>query len=358
VDTRVLAVDDEPQFLELEQLHLASHHVDVTTSESARAAIHELAHRDFDVVVSDYQMPDINGIDFLKMVRRSGSDVGFVLFTGKGREDVAMSALNEGANYYIQKGADMESQFALLAGIVEEIQRGRAASSALVESERLLRISNQRMDLLGSITRHDTMGGVMVAEGFIELAKSEADPEAAQAHMSKAKASLEKVRGIIEIARTYQINGAMNIKWDSMGSVLDRAAASVQMEGVTYSSKAEDWMILVDPLLEMVCANILSNSVRHGRNATKVVASSEQRNDGLDLIIEDDGCGIAIEDKERIFNLQTPAGVPHGLSIARRILDAEMIQIREDGTQGTGARFVLHFPDGLYKKRPLTRIEL
>jgi DNA-binding response OmpR family regulator/anti-sigma regulatory factor (Ser/Thr protein kinase) len=352
----VLAVDDEEEFLELEQLYLGRSDMAVTLCGSARSALDELARGDYDMIVSDYQMPDINGVEFLKMVRKSGSDVGFILFTGKGREDVAIDALNAGANYYIQKGADLQSQFALLVGIVEEVQRARVSSKALAESERLLRISNRRLDLLGSITRHDTLGGVIAAEAFVELARSEADPVKAQTYLSKAKTSLEKARVIIEVARTYQINGAMDIKWDSLRSVLDRSSKSVHMNGVTYSNTTNDWQILVDPLLEMVCANIITNSVRHGRNVTKIVARSELVDDGLDLIIEDDGCGIAEEDKERIFGLLTPAGAPHGLAIARRILEAEMIQIREAGTCGSGARFVLHFPDGLFKRTSSMRV--
>jgi signal transduction histidine kinase len=350
----VLAVDDEPDFLEIEQQYLEASHMDVTSCVSSRDAVDEVKDGAYDIVVSDYQMPGLNGIELLKLLRKDGEDLGFILFTGKGREDVAIDALNEGADFYLQKGMDAPSQFAVLASAINDVCEARASSRALIESENLLRISNQRLDLLGSITRHDIRGEITIASGHIGLAEAETDPARIREHLAKAKTAIGKTIGIIEIARTYQINGAMNIKWASLHSALEHAVASSDMPNVDYTNNAEDWTILVDPLLEMVCANIFSNSIRHGRNVSKIQVSSELKADGLNLIIEDDGVGIAPEEKERIFSFMTPAGIPHGLSIAKRILEAEQISIEETGVYGTGARFVLHFPDGLYKRK--TRI--
>jgi DNA-binding response OmpR family regulator len=349
MEPNVLIVDDEPAFLELEQLYLGKSGLTTTPCESASEAIDELKGGDYDIVVSDYQMPDIDGIDFLKALRKSGYNVGFVLFTGQGREDVAIDALNEGANYYIQKGTDMRSQFTLLAKIIDEIWRAQTSLKALVESERMLSIVNDRLDLLGSITRHDIRNEVSLANGYIEIAETETDPARARECLSKAKTATSKVIAILEIARTYQINGTMNIKWASLNSTLENAIASVPMSEVTYTCNTYDWTILVDPMLEMVCANIFSNSVKHGRNLSKIDVSCREGADGLDLIIEDDGGGISPGKKNLIFNSLTPAGAPHGLTIARRILRAERITLDETGTYGKGARFVLHFPVGLYK---------
>jgi signal transduction histidine kinase len=349
---KVLAVDDEPAFLDVEKLYLAKHEIDVNACESVPEAVDEIKSGEYDIVVSDYQMPNLTGIDLLKILRKDGSDVGFILFTGKGREDVAIAALNEGADYYIQKGIDLPSQFALLARIIDEVFGSRESSKALVESENLLRISNDRLDLLGSITRHDIRGEVTVASGYIGLAEEETDLARVREHLSKAKTAIGKVVGIIEIARTYQINGAMNIKWSSLRNALDHSVGSMDLSSLIYEDKAEDWTILVDPLLEMVVANIFSNTVRHGKNATRIQVSTKEQPDGLDLIIEDNGAGVSPEEKERIFKFMTQAGVPHGLTIARRILEAERIKIDETGVYGKGAKFILHFPPGLYRKKP------
>ena len=58
----------------------------------------------YDAIISDYQIPDMDGIEFLKKVRSSGNSIPFIIFTGKGREEVVIEALNAGADFYLQKG--------------------------------------------------------------------------------------------------------------------------------------------------------------------------------------------------------------------------------------------------------------
>jgi signal transduction histidine kinase len=352
---QVLAVDDEDQFLKIEQLYLERHKMDVTPCGYSPDALDVVKNGSYDVVVSDYQMPGLDGLDLLKALRKDGYYMGFILLTGKGREEVAINALNEGAAFYIQKSADASVLFEQLARRINDICLAQESARALAESTEILRITNQRLDLLGSITRHDIRGEVTIADGYIGLAEKETDPARLQSHLSKAKAAIEKIIGIIEIARTYQINGTMNIRWSSLSSALERASASVDMNDVVYTNTAEDWTILVDPLLEMVCANIFSNSIRHGMKVTKIQVSSKENADGLDLIIEDDGVGIPAEEKDRTFNMLTQVGVPHGLTIAKRILEAEQIKIEEVGVPGEGARFVLHFPRGLFRMKPVAQ---
>ena len=69
----------------------------------------------YDAIISDYQMPEMDGITFLKELKASGNTTPFIIFTGRGREEVAIEALNEGADFYLQKGGEPKSQFAELA---------------------------------------------------------------------------------------------------------------------------------------------------------------------------------------------------------------------------------------------------
>jgi PAS domain S-box-containing protein len=118
---RVLYVDDEPGLLELAKAFLEdSDTFSVTTSPSA---VQSLASPDlvsFDAIISDYQMPEIDGIAFLKNVRKQSPDIPFILFTGRGREEVVIDAINNGADFYLQKGGDPEALFAELAHKVRQ----------------------------------------------------------------------------------------------------------------------------------------------------------------------------------------------------------------------------------------------
>src|SRR5271157_1088190 len=98
----LLYVDDEPGLLEIGQLFLESTgEFSVTTAISGKEALGQLAQSHFDAIVSDYQMPEMDGIELLKSVRKSFGNVPFILFTGRGREEVVIEAINNGVDFYL-----------------------------------------------------------------------------------------------------------------------------------------------------------------------------------------------------------------------------------------------------------------
>ena len=113
---RILYVDDESSLLDIGKLFLEeSGDFNVTTAISAPDGIRLLEQERYDAIVSDYQMPGMDGIEFLVEVRNHFGQVPFILFTGRGREEVVIQAINSGANFYIQKGGEPGAQFAELS---------------------------------------------------------------------------------------------------------------------------------------------------------------------------------------------------------------------------------------------------
>ena len=134
---QALYVDDEPDLLTLGKLFLEkAGDIAITTITRAPEAIELVNARSFDVIISDYQMPLMDGIEFLKNIRGSGNTIPFILFTGRGREEVVIQALNEGADYYLQKGGDPRSQFAELAHKVRQAVRQRNLETSIRDHER------------------------------------------------------------------------------------------------------------------------------------------------------------------------------------------------------------------------------
>jgi CheY-like chemotaxis protein len=112
----VLYVDDEPSLLEIGKLFLEKiGNFSVDTCSSAPEALKLLEQTSYHAVLSDYDMPVMNGIQFLKEVRVKYPNLPFVIFTGRGREEVVIEALNNGVDFYLQKGGDIKSQFAELS---------------------------------------------------------------------------------------------------------------------------------------------------------------------------------------------------------------------------------------------------
>ncbi len=121
---RVLQVDDEVGFQKTTKQILEMHgQFQVDSASSVKEALEEIREKKFDVIVSDYQMPVKDGLEFLKELRDNGNNTPFILFTGKGREEVAIEALNLGADRYFNKIGKPETVYGeLIHGIIHVVK--------------------------------------------------------------------------------------------------------------------------------------------------------------------------------------------------------------------------------------------
>lgn len=131
----VLHVDDEAFFLDVCRIHLGRHGIDATTAVSARAALDILEERTFDVIVTDYQMPEIDGIEFLKILKGRKCTIPVILFTGMGRGEVMAGAMSHGAADFHQKGGNPKTMIAELVHKIREASRKSRAEEAAKESQ-------------------------------------------------------------------------------------------------------------------------------------------------------------------------------------------------------------------------------
>jgi len=157
----VLYVDDEPALLEIGKRFLErTGHLVVDTLPSAHEALRVIGEKQYDAIVSDYLMPGMNGIEFLAEIRAWGNTIPFIIFTGRGREDVIIEAINTGVNFYLQKGGDPSSQFAELEHkIVQAVQQRRAETRIRDYERREADILNFLPDATFAID----MNGVVIA---------------------------------------------------------------------------------------------------------------------------------------------------------------------------------------------------
>jgi PAS domain S-box-containing protein len=134
----VLYVDDETALLDVTKLFLErSGDFSVDTAESARSALGKMKATRYDAIVSDYQMPEMDGIEFLKVLRKEYPSLPFIIFTGKGREEVVIQAFESGADFYLQKGGAPKPQFTELARKITSVVEQRKSAARVFTLNRL-----------------------------------------------------------------------------------------------------------------------------------------------------------------------------------------------------------------------------
>ncbi len=149
---RVLYVDDESVLLEMGKEFLEQRgefFVDLVLS--APEALDILNKKNYDAIVSDYKMPEMDGIEFLKRVRATDKTIPFIIFTGRGREEVVIEALNNGANFYIQKGGDPEALYQELMHVIRQAVTMRRTLMTLAEQEQRYHDIQNANDLIQSV---------------------------------------------------------------------------------------------------------------------------------------------------------------------------------------------------------------
>ena len=147
---RVLMVDDDPVHLELSEQFLKrqSPEYEIVPAETPEEAMNLLLENKFDVAVCDIDLGEgqPTGLDILEQVRGNEREIPVIIFTGKSREEIAIQALNLGADYYIRKSSSqIEGLYAELSYYILTSVKKRRTERALVDSEYRLRESEAKL---------------------------------------------------------------------------------------------------------------------------------------------------------------------------------------------------------------------
>ena len=216
-------------------------------------------------------------------------------------------------------------------------------------SEAALKSANEKLNLMGSITRHDVINQIGILSGYLSLIEDDKDESSRAEHLQSARKACSTMTEQLQFAGSYQKAGTRDPEWTRARLELAGAASAIDMGGIVVTDSLGDLEILADPMFEKVFLNLLLNTRRHGGKASKVTVSSEERGEDLLIAYEDDGTGIPAEEKEKIFERGYGRDSGLGLFLIREILAITDIGIVETGVPGEGVRFEMTVPRGRYR---------
>ncbi|EHQ35576.1 multi-sensor signal transduction histidine kinase [Methanoplanus limicola DSM 2279] len=235
-------------------------------------------------------------------------------------------------------------------GIPQVIYGTHVDISGRKSAEEALKVSNDKLKMLSEISRHDILNQVTALKVYAmfsrEIVQDECSNPKLDEFLSKIENGLNIVLNQIDFSRNYQKLGIENPKWYGVSKLIENSIT----DGLLIREHCKGLFIYADPMIEMVFNNLFENTVRHGINPNNVNIYFEDRDNCCKIIYEDDGGGIPDKKKGMIFNRGFGDNTGMGLFLAREILSITGIKIEENGVYGSGARFEMTVPDGVWKR--------
>jgi PAS domain S-box-containing protein len=219
------------------------------------------------------------------------------------------------------------------------------------QGEEALCRANRKLNLLNSITRHDVVNQLTVLQGYTQLALLKDPDPVIGDFLTKIETVSDTIARQITFTGMYQELGVQAPGWHNLNRVLSR----VRPKEILFSSSCKNLEIYADPMLEKVFANLIDNALRHGERVTQITIRCETADGDLVIFVEDNGVGIPLDIKPKIFLKGFGKHTGFGLFLVREILAITGISIHETGRHGTGARFEITVPKGGFREEISSR---
>jgi signal transduction histidine kinase len=345
---KVLCIDDLPEMCGMLKSYLESDGIEVETATSVTKAKELLKQNFFEVIISDYQMPEKNGMEFLKELREENNQIIFVFCTARSCERLAIEALNNGADLFISKDGDLGERFKLLLVEIKKLVARQRQETQLKEnlrkSEEKYRLIVEKLMILGSITRHDISNKLTIIIGFLDLMRGSDLSESSKKWLERMDAAAKEIRKQIKFAENYEKLGSMQPTWQIVAELIP----SPESKQIALEKNCLGLRVYADPMLAKVFGNLMANTILHGVRTTEINVRHEVRDEGVIIVWEDNGVGIPDNEKEKIFERGFGKNTGLGLFLIREILAITGMTICETGVPGKGARFEIFVPREKY----------
>ena len=363
----VLLIEDNPgdAFLIKELLNEAATAVsshtsfNLTHSDHLADGLAVLSRAPFDVILLDLSLPDSYGLDTFLALCEAISDTPIILLTGFNSEQLAMEAMQLGAQDYLVKG-DVDSH-SLVRAIRYAIERQRLFAELSHKADELS-ASNAELDAFAHTVAHQIKGLLSQIVGYADFALVEYGPDLQSELFEILKRILssgDKINTVINnLLFLSSIRSDKEVEGDAlkMQPLVDEACKRLSTEinerkaSITMPSQwpsAQGY----GPWIEEVWVNYLSNAVKYGGDPPEIELGATSRGNGMITFwIKDNGPGIARVDQAQLFrphirlNWKVLHGDGVGLSIVSRIIEKSGGKVGVESEDGKGSTFWFTLP--------------
>ncbi len=381
---KILIVDDEELIVKLTGLLLEKRGFEVLAASDGEQCLQMVAKHHPALVLLDYMMPLMNGLDTLKQIKSCYPDISVVMFTGKGNEDVAVELMRAGAADYLRKPfankslveridtvlsirqVEMENCKLLKEreSLQDEIkqwnakleQRVREKSSELERAHQEI-IQAEKLAALGHMSAgmaHEIRNPLNSINLFAQiLLSAEGLDEENQSYVYKITQEVERIDEILIQMLASNSNQSSKHPIDLV-EIIDKVVGDYQVRIESQHVELEVNLnrkiplIRVDPLeVEKIFTNLIGNALYEMPEGGTLIIDLQADVEKIIIMVSDTGPGIPSQNITRIFDpffTTKEKGTGFGLSVVLRVVNGLGGRITVDSPPDAGACFIIEIP--------------
>ncbi len=379
---RVLLVEDNPDHALLAKnaiLTSKDRRYTVETCGSVEEAMEKVKNGPVNMIISDYNLPGKNGLEFLEWLNGEEMNIPFIMMTGMGDQKTAVKAMQEGAYNYIVKD---DVYLSVLPHVIDETfikylsdkekeqyeREIREKNVALEKANRELKKLDQlKSDFIASVS-HDIrtpLNSVQESIALILDGVVNTGEEKGKKVLEIAKRSINRltamINDLLDFSKLEAGKMRVHIEPRDVQILIDEVLGSLKSLAGKKRIKLNFHSVEGFPKIAcdaermiQVLTNLAGNAIKFTpENGAVTVQLEAAANDRINIIVSDTGIGIAREDLERIFerfeqvkgaNSMERKGTGLGLSICKELVKLHGGEIWAESELGKGSRFIISLP--------------
>jgi signal transduction histidine kinase len=370
ITLNTLVVDDEPGMRSsiqrsLGKFRLTLAHIDgeigfeVDVAENGVSAVNKIRSNKPDLLLLDYKLPDISGLDILEQVKAAESEMLTIMITAYASIETAVTAVKQGAFDFLAKPFRPDE----LKNTVSKAARRLILAR---EVERLAREKHQVRFQFISVLGHELKSPINSIEGYLDIIKQrklgndiEAYDTMVQRCLVRTEGMRKMIRDLLDLTRIESGQKKRELTMHDIAgiakSALESVAPEIERKGIRVKQTFEEGLFFNcdSGELEIILNNLVSNAVKYNRENGIIEIHLQVEDSQLKIAVSDSGIGMTQEETERLFTEFTRIksnktrdieGSGLGLAIVKKTVSLYdgSIEVRSEPDKGSTFRVVLH----------------
>ena len=367
---RVLVVEDSENdaILLMRELRRSGYTPIYQRVDNANDLRVSLSKEQWDVIISDFVMPQFSGLEALRLVREKGLDIPFIVTSGKISDETAVVAMKAGASDYIMKDNLTRLGPAIEREIQEAIVRRERekASKALLEREEELRILkkiDQLKDEFIGLVSHELRTPLTVVLGALSTIMTEGDKLSQQESKQliqdaywEAELLSDLLANLLELARAQANRLLIAEEPVDIKETVETVVNKMKQKMISREIKIDcnkSIIVLADRVrVQRILHNLLDNAIKYSAQRSKIEIIARTNSSEVLIGIRDEGVGISQENQGKLFEIfqrlqyqnSETAGTGLGLVVCKRLVEAHGGRIWVESQIGHGSTFYFTLP--------------